>query len=97
MTRQTDPGIIEGANLKDGRVRYNVRLPDGTVLVVSRRLIVPEPAEELPAGTRLLVEHNGPAVIGALLGGRARPGSAPRPQAPTPPKQEKYQAARRLC
>ena len=80
MTKQTDPGIIESTNLKDGRVRYNVRLPDGTVLVVSRRLIVPEPAKELPAGTRLLVEHNGLSVIGALMADRNAPtstGSSP--------------------
>jgi ATP-dependent DNA helicase DinG len=72
MTRQTDPGVIEGINKKDGRVRYDVRLPDGTLLVVSRRLIVPEPTEELPPGTPLLVEHNGATVIAALRTAGAR-------------------------
>ncbi len=92
MTRRTIPGIIESSNLKEGRVRYNVRLQDGTVLVVSRRLIVPEPEEELPAGTRLLVEHNGLSVIGALLADRAER----KAQAPTtvPPPRPAKMAAR---
>ena len=93
MTRQTDPGIIESTNLKDGRVRYNVRLPDGTVLVVSRRLIVPEPAKELPAGTRLLVEHSGASVIGALMADRtSRQTLDPVSVRPPQPQQETYHA-----
>lgn len=86
MTRQTAPGVVEGANNQDGRMHYDVRLADGTRLAVSRRLIVPEPAAELPPGTPLLVEHNGATVIAALrtaeahqpapLRGSATPGSA---------------------
>jgi len=83
MTRQTDPGIVEGINKQDGRMHYEVRLPDGALLVVSRRLIVPEPAEELPPGTPLLVEHNGAAVIAALRTVGAQP-SAPFRGAATP-------------
>lgn len=92
MTRLTTLGVIEDTNLKDGRIRYNVRLPDGTHLVVSRRLIVPEPApfEELPAGTRLLVEHNGSSVIGAVLRERAGSPRTFRPEPAHPPHQDVY-------
>lgn len=93
MTRQTDPGVIAGVNLKDGRVRYDVRLPDGTALVVSQRLIVPEPAQDLPAGTRLDVEHNGSAVIGALMADRTRrQGTGPAPAGPPGPRPETHRA-----
>lgn len=83
MTRQTTPGVVEGANNIDGRMHYDVRLADGTRLAVSRRLIVPEPAEELPPGTPLLVEHNGATVIAALRMAETRQSSPTRAAAPS--------------
>jgi ATP-dependent DNA helicase DinG len=78
MTRQTTPGVVEGANHIDGRMHYDVRLTDGTRLAVSRRLIVPEPAAELPPGTPLLVEHNGATVIAAQRTSETRQSSPTR-------------------
>ncbi len=63
----TEPGVVQGINLRDNKLRYDVLLNSGSVLVVNHRLIAPEPKRQLPIGTRLDVLHTTNGAISAVV------------------------------
>lgn len=79
MSKQVEIGQVQGSNEKRGRQRYDVRLPDGTLVVVNERLIAPRPRQPLARGTELAVEHKDHNVTAARL----HPAPAPVSDRPT--------------
>ena len=65
--KQTEPGVVQGINLRDNKLRYDVLLDSGSMLVVNHRLISPEPRRQLPIGARLEVTHNRSGATSAIV------------------------------